>query len=305
MKSSGGGLGSLRRKEELCGYLFAMPVILGFFLFVFLPMVISFIISLTDYAIVNQPSFVGMDNYIQKFSNRDGFFYKSLGVTLYYVLLAVPLQMLTAFFTAMLLNNNARGRSIFRTIFYLPTIMPIVATSIVWMWLFDPSGGLLNHLLKTIGLPTSKWIWSEATVIPSVVFMGLWSVGGTMVIFLAGLQEVPRSLYESANVDGAGFFTKLIHITFPMMSPTIFFNAIMAIINGFQVFGQVYIMTDGGPNNASLMYAFYLYREAFKFSEMGRASALGWILFIIILLLTLVIFRTSGGWVYYEGEEKR
>lgn len=304
MKLNKGGLTHLRKKEEFYGYLFAAPVILGFLLFVFLPMLISFFISLTDYAIVNKPSFIGLDNYIEKFKNADYFFYKSLGVTFYYVSLAVPLQMLSAFVTALLLNARIKGRSIFRTIFYLPTIMPVVATSLVWMWLFDPDAGLFNHILKLAGLPTSKWIWSESTVIPSVVFMSLWSVGGTMVIFLAGLQEVPRSLYESAEVDGASFMSKLLNITLPMMSPTIFFNAIMAIINAFQVFGQIYIMTNGGPNNASLMYAFYLYREAFTFSEMGRASALGWILFLIVLILTLIIFRFANGKVYYAGEDQ-
>ncbi|QGQ95448.1 sugar ABC transporter permease [Paenibacillus psychroresistens] len=293
-----------RKKENFYGILFASPAILGYSLFVFLPMIISLIYSFTDYAVVNQTKFVGLDNYINMFSGEDPFFYKSLGVTSYYVLLSVPLQIIFAFFLAILLNQNIKGRSIFRTIFYLPTIVPVVASSMIWLWLYDPDLGVLNSVLRTLGLPTSQWIWAESSVIPSLAIMSLWSIGGQVVIFLAGLQDVPAHLYESAEIDGSTSVQKLLHITIPLMTPTIFFNLIMNFINSFQIFSQAYIMTDGGPNNASLFYVFYLYREAFKFSKLGSAFAIGWVLFMIILVLTLLVLRSSSKWVYYEGEVK-
>lgn len=290
------------RREAFFGYLFAMPVILGFFIFVFLPLAVSLVLSLTNYAIVNQPSFVGASNYLRLFNGEDPFFYKSLSVTSYYVILAVPLQIGVAFGLALLLNTNIRGRGIFRTIFYLPSIVPVIASSLIWLWLFDPYTGILNTALRALHLPTSQWIWAENSVIPSLALMSVWGVGSTMVIFLAGLQDVPKQLYESVDVDGGKWYHKMRYITIPMMSPTIFFNFIMAIINSFQVFNQAYIMTEGGPNNASMVYVYYLYREAFKFQEMGRACAIGWVMFIIIMIITGLIFKSSSMWVYYEGE---
>lgn len=293
-----------RRKEILLGILFASPVMLGFLIFVFLPIVVSFIMSLTNYAIVNQASFVGFENYRRLFLGQDQFFYKSLNVTFYYVLLSVPLQIIVALFLAVMLNANIRARSLFRTIFYLPTIVPVVASSLIWLWLFDPDMGIFNTALRALNLPTSMWIWSEQTVIPSLAMMSVWSVGATMVIFLAGLQGIPRQLYEAVDVDGGKGIHKFMHITLPMLSPTIFFNVVMAIINSFQVFNQAFIMTEGGPNNASMVYVYYLYREAFKFQEMGRACAIGWVMFIIIMIATILVFRSSSLWVYYEGEVK-
>ena len=245
-----------RQKEILLGMLFASPVMLGFFIFVFLPIVVSFIMSLTNYAIVNQASFIGFENYKRLFLNQDQFFYKSLSVTFYYVILSVPLQIIVALFLAMMLNANIRARSLFRTIFYLPTIVPVVASSLIWLWMFDPDMGILNTALRALHLPTSMWIWSEQTVIPSLAMMSVWSVGATMVIFLAGLQGIPRQLYEAVDVDGGKGFHKFMHITLPMLSPTIFFNVVMAIINSFQVFNQAFIMTEGGPNNASMVYVY-------------------------------------------------
>ncbi len=293
-----------RKKEALYGWLFAAPVMLGFFLFVFLPIVVSFIMSLTDYAIVNEWAFTGFQNYEKLFSGTDPFFYQSLSVTFRYVLLSVPLQILVAFLLALVLNTHIRGRAVFRTIFYLPTIVPVVASSLIWLWLFDPDMGILNTILRSLHLPTSMWVWDEGSAIPSLALMSVWTVGSTMVIFLAGLQDIPRQLYESVDVDGGKGWHKLLHITIPMLSPTIFFNTVMAIINGFQVFNQAYIMTDGGPNNATLVYVFYMYREAFRFSNMGYACAIGYVLFVIIMIVTLLVFRSSAMWVYYEGEVK-
>ena len=294
-----------RKKESFFGILFALPVMLGFIIFVLVPLIISLVLSVTDYNVVGATTgFVGFDNYKHFFDGTDIYFFKSLRVTAYYVLLSVPLQIAFAFFIAMLLNANIKGKSIFRTIFYLPTIVPAVASSIVWMMLFDPDTGILNTVLKVVGIPGSRWIYGESTVIPSLALMSLWTVGGTVVIFLAGLQNVPKELYEAVEVDGGNWLNKILAVTLPMVSPTIFFNLIMSFIGSFQVFSQAYIMTSGGPGNSSMFYVYYMYREAFQYGNLGVASALGWILFLIILVLTLMIFRTSAVWVFYEGEVK-
>lgn len=294
-----------RKRESFFGILFAMPVMLGFLIFVFMPLVVSLVMSLTNYNVIAaETHFVGLENFKHFFDGTDMFFFKSLWVTGYYVMLSVPMQITFAFFLASILNANVKGRDLFRTIFYLPTIVPAVASSIVWMMMFDPDTGILNAVLRAVGLPSSMWIYGESTVIPSLALMSLWTIGGTVVIFLAGLQNVPKELYEAVEVDGGGWFHKLKSVTLPMVSPTIFFNLIMSFIGSFQVFSQAYIMTTGGPNDKSLFYVFYMHREAFKYGNIGVASALGWILFLIILLLTLVVFRSSSMWVFYEGEVK-
>ena len=292
---------TFQQKEALWGVLFAVPAILGFLLFTLGPMIASLSLSFTDYAIVNQMKFIGLKNYTDLFDGTDPFFYKSLRVTSYYVALSVPVSILFAFLLALLLNQEIRGRAVFRTIYYLPSIVPTVATSMIWLWLLNPDLGLVNSMLRTLHLPTSQWIFDERTVIPSLVIMGLWTTGGTMVIFLAGLQGIPRQLYEALEVDGGTGMSKLIHITIPMMTPTIFFNLVMGFIGGFQTFTQAYVMTNGGPNNASLFYVFYLFRQAFTLSQMGSGCAIAWVLFVIISILTVVVFKTSRSWVYYEG----
>lgn len=293
-----------QRHDLLAGLGFGAPILLGFLLFSIMPMLISLYYSFTNLELVNKPELIGLANYRALFSGSDPYFYRSLSVTLYYCALAIPMNIVFAFAMAMLLNQSVRGRSIFRTIFYLPSIVPAVASSMIWIFLMDPSLGALNNLLSLVGLPTCRWIFAETSVIPSLALMSNWSVGATMIIFLAGLQDVPRQLYESAEIDGAGFFIKLFHITIPMMSPTIFYNLIMCIIGGMQSFTQAYVMTGGGPNNASLFYAYYLYRQAFAFSKMGSASAIAWVLFALIALLTLLAFRSAKRWVYYEGAGK-
>lgn len=290
---------SKEKKNIISGLLFASPVILGFIIFVMGPMITSGYFSLTNYTITGTPEWVGFDNYKNLFVNEDPFFYKSLLVTAIYVFLSVPIQIIASLLVAMVLNRDVKGQGIFRTIFYLPTIVPVAASSMIWIWLMDPNLGLLNGILKAIGLPTSKWIFDQKTVIPSLIIMSLWTIGSTVIIFLAGLQGVPKQLYEAVEIDGGNSFYKFINITIPMITPTLFFNLVMGFINGFQVFTQAYVMTSGGPNNASLFYAFYLYKEAFSNFRMGNACALAWILFIIISLFTLIIFRTSK-WVYYE-----
>ncbi|RCX23653.1 carbohydrate ABC transporter membrane protein 1 (CUT1 family) [Fontibacillus phaseoli] len=294
-----------RTQRELYGWLFALPAILGLLIFTLGPMIYSLYMSFTDYSGSNSPGFIGLDNYKRMLGGGDPYFYKSLAVTFYFVILSVPTGIVYSFLLAILLNQNVKGKSIFRTIFYLPSIVPIIAISFIWLWLLNPDLGLANELLSTLGLPGSQWIFGEKSVVPSLALMNLWTTGGTMIIFLAGLQDIPRSLYEAIEMDGGSRLAKLRHITIPMMTPTIFFNLIMGIINGFQVFSQAYVMTNGGPNNASLFYVFYLYREAFQFSRMGSASAIAWVLFAIIMVLTYIVFKTSNKWVYYEGDGAR
>lgn len=285
------------------GLLFAAPAILGFLIFTVGPMIASLYFSLTDYTVFTAPSFVGLSNYTTMFSGKDPFFYPSLKATFLYVFLAVPCYMVFAFTLAMLLNAKIKGLSFFRTVFYLPSIVPVVASAMIWMWLYNPDLGLINHILSSVGLPTSLWLYSEKMVIPSIVLMGLWGTGGTMVIFLAGLKGISDHYYEAIEIDGGSGWHKFWYITVPMMTPTIFFNAVMGLIGAFQVFSEAYILTQGGPNNASLFYVFYIWREAFRNSNMGYASALAWVLFVIIMIFTLIVFKTSK-WVYYEGEEK-
>lgn len=294
----------VKSNEQFFGILFALPAILGFLIFVLGPMIASLVYSFTDYSLFNKPTFIGLQNYKDFFSGTDPFFYKSLLVTFYYVLLNVPATIIFSFFIALLLNNEIKGRPLFRAIFYLPSIVPAVASAMIWMWLLNPDLGLVNNILSALHLPTSQWLFAEKSVIPSVVLTGLWTTGGTMVIFLAGLSGIPNVYYEAVEIDGGNSFHKFFNVTLPMVSPTIFFNTIMAIISSFQVFTQAYILTQGGPNNASLFYVFLLWREGFKNTRMGYASALAWILFIIILLLTMLTFRSSNSLVYYEGERK-
>lgn len=294
----------VRNKEQFFGVLFALPAILGFLIFFLGPMIASLFYSFTDYALFNKPKFIGFQNYKDLFSGTDPFFYKSLFVTFYYVILNVPASIIFSFFLALLLNNEIKGRPFFRAIFYLPSIVPTVASAMIWMWLLNPDLGLVNNILTALHLPTSQWLFAENTVIPSVVLTGLWTTGGTMVIFLAGLSGIPNVYYEAVEIDGGNSIHKFFNVTLPMVSPTIFFNTIMAIISSFQVFTQAYILTQGGPNNASLFYVFLLWREGFRNTRMGYASALAWVLFIIILIFTFFTFRSTNSLVYYEGERK-
>jgi multiple sugar transport system permease protein len=288
------------RAEARAGILFSMPIMLGFLIFVLGPMIASLALSFTDYRITGDTSFIGIEHYRYMFSGEDLFFVKSLSVTSYYVFLSVPACIIFSFFIALLMNQQIKGKSIFRTIFYLPTIVPVVASSLVWMWLLNPDLGLVNNLLRSWGLPTSKWMFGERSAVPSLVLMSLWGTGSQMVIFLAGLQGIPRHLYEALDVDGGNALHKFRYITLPMMTPTIFFNLVIALIGGFQIFTQALIMTSGGPNNATLFYVYHMFRLAFQQSRMSLASAWAWVLFIIIAFLTFIAFKFSSHWVYYE-----
>ena len=283
--------------------MFALPAILGFLILTLIPMVVSLFLSMTDYsAFKSEVQFIGLQNYRTLFGSTELYFSGSLRATVYYTVLNVPASLLVAFLIALALNTNIRGRGIFRSIFYLPSIVPVVASCVVWMWLLNQQYGLLTALVKQLGFGTPGWLWDKKTVIPTIVMTGLGNTGNTMVIFLAGLQGIPQVYYEALSVDGGNAWHKLRHITLPMLTPTIFFNGIMAVINSLQVFTQGYIMTKGGPSDSSLFYVLYLYRQAFEKANMGYACALAWFLFVIIMILTAIIMKSQHKWVYYGGD---
>lgn len=290
-------------REALTFYFCVSPWVLGFVLFTAGPMIASVWFGLTDWNFISPPSFIGVGNYVELIN--DPLFVKSLANTAYYTFASVPLGLIGGLLVALLMNQNLPGITVFRTIYYLPSVVSGVAVAMLWKWIFDPNYGMLNETLKLVGIRGPQWIYSMQWVIPSFVIMSLWGVGGAMIIYLAGLQGVPTELYEAASLDGAGPWRKLWTITIPMISPVIFFNLIMGVIGSFQIFTSSLIMTQGGPNNASLFYVLYLYRNAFDYFDAGYASSLAWVLFIIIILFTFLTFRSSALWVYYEGSVKK
>lgn len=299
---------ALSRQEwrRMCvGLLFASPWIIGFIGFTLYPIIASFYYSLHVYTTFGQPMiWVGLENYAELLG-QDKLFWVSLYNTAYMVFIGVPFHILLAILLALMLNLPLRGVAVYRTIFYLPTIVPVVATSVLWMWVFNPEYGLINAAFELIGVRGPGWLTDPTLAKPALILMGSWTIGGTLVIFLAGLQGVPQQLYEAAMIDGAGVWHRVRHVTLPMLSPVIFFNLIMGVIGGFQIFTQAFIMTQGGPLDATLFYALYLYRNAFEYFKMPYASSMAWILFLVVSLATLTIFRTSSRFVYYEGEEQR
>lgn len=273
------------------GLLFIGPGIIGLICFSFGPMLFSLGISFTSWDVISAKEFVGLENYKNLF--QDPLFFKSLKVTLYYTLLSVPLITCIPLLIAVLLNSKVKGISVFRAIFYVPSIVPIVASAAVWMYIYNPMYGLLNSILKALGMHSQNFIFSETGAVPSLAVMALWGAGNTVVIYLAGLQGVSRQLYEAAEIDGAGTLSRFMNITVPMMTPIIFYNFVMAIINSMQIFTQAYIMTDGGPANATLFYSLMVYRTAFKQSRMGYSAAMSWVFFVIIAVLTLIVFKSQ------------
>ena len=292
-----------KRKDTITGILFSLPAILGFLCFALGPMVVSFILGFTDYSISGSATFCGLDNYKKMFTGGDVFFFKALSVTIFFAFLNVAVCMITGFLIALLLNSKMiKRKAALRAIFYIPTIIPYVATAMIFMWMMSPDFGLFNILLKQIGLEGSKWIYDEKTVLPSLLFITAWTAGNVMVVFLAGLQGVPGNLYEAVEIDGGGFIRKFQYVTLPMMTPIIFFNGLMFLIASMQGFMPAAVITQGGPNNATLLYTYYMYKQAFEFSNLGYASALGWVLFLVIAILAAIIFKTSKYWVFYSDE---
>jgi len=289
------------RRNLRNGLLFISPWIIGFCVFMLYPTLASLFFSFCDYSVLERPVWIGAENYSELAS--DGVFWVSLGNTAYYAVIALPLGMMLAIGIALLLNTKVRGMAVYRTIFFLPSIVPVVAMAILWLWILNGRYGVLNYSLSLLGIPAKAlpaWLENKHWAMPALILMGLWGIGHAMVIYLAGLQDIPVHLYESADIDGASWWQKTLHITLPMLSPTIYFNLIMGIIGTFQIFAAPYIMTSGGPERATHFYTFYLYNLAFEDLRMGYACAMAWILFLIILGLTLLATKVSAKHVHYE-----
>ena len=292
--------GSYRRIEELSGWLFAAPWILGFLMFTAGPMVASAFFAFTDYNIVMTPKWVGLDNFKMAFGG-DSLVWQSLKVTTIYAFVGVPLRIVLGLIIALLLNTKISGLQYYRTIYFLPSILSGVAVALLWRWIFSANYGLINAFLAIFGIRGPAWLGDADWALTSLIIMSLWHIGGGMIIYLAGLQGVPTELYEASEVDGANWHHRLFRITIPMITPVLFYQAITGIITSLQVFTQALIMTAGGPKNATLFYMLYLYRNAFQYFKMGYASVLAWILFVYILILTLFVVRSSSLWVFYTG----
>jgi len=295
--------GAMFWRDTVNGYLFIGPVVLGLIVFVIGPMIASFYISFTDYPLLRSPKFVGIDNFVQMFT-KDELFWRSLKVTVTFAVMQLPLGMTGSLLVAILLNQKVKGIPFFRTCFYMPAIVPAIASAVLWAWLLNPDWGLVNAILKALHLPTSRFLAEPETALPSLVLMSLWGIGGGMVIYLAGLQAIPESLYEAAKIDGANSWQLFWKITLPLLTSTIFFNLVMGLIGTFQYFAPAFILTNGGPMFATYFYNLMLYERAFRWLKMGYASAMAWFLLIIVLILTLLVFRSSSMWVYYESEVK-
>ncbi len=296
-------LGGLARREALSFYLLISPWLVGLLLFVVGPMVASLVISFTRWDLLSPATFIGLRNY-EKMFTRDPLFWQSLKVTAIYTSIYVPMELAGGLVLALLMNQKLRFVGVFRTIYYLPSVLPGVAFVVLWMWILHPDVGLVNTLLAYVGIEGPRWLADPQWALPALLMMSLWGLGRSMVIYLASLQGIPQSLYEAASIDGASAWHSFWKITLPMLTPTIFFNLVLSIISTFQTFTSAFVATDGGPLDSTLFYVLYLFRQAFQYFNMGYASALAWILFLIILALTLVIVRSSDRWVYYEGERR-
>jgi len=290
-------------RDTLRGYLFILPVVLGLLIWTFGPMIASAYYSLTEYKIISAPEFVGIKNFVDLFTN-DKDFVNSISVTIRYALMYVALAQVFSLGLAVLLSQKVRGMTIFRTIFYLPIIVPYVASALLWKYIYNKEYGPIDSILKALGLAPINWLGSTQSALFSLVIMSVWSGAVTTIIYVAGLQNIPEELVDSAKIDGANAVQRFFRITLPMLSPTVFFNVVTGIIGAFQFFVPAFIMTMGGPVKSTYFYNYNLYEKAFKWLEMGYASSMAWVLFAIIIVLTLFIFRSSPLWVYYDGEAR-
>ncbi len=290
------------RRNLRNGLLFCSPVIVGLLGLTLYPVLASLYYAFCNYPMLKPPVWVGLTNFRTLFS--DPVFYTALGNTAYFAFYATPIGMAVAFTLALLLNQKVKGMAVFRTMFFVPSIVPMVAGSVLWLWLLNPSYGLVNTLLSALHLPSFNGMSDPATAKQALIIMSTWGVGGWMLIYLAGLQDVPTDLYEAAEIDGAGMWARLRHITVPFMSPHLFFTLVMGFIGAAQYFTQVFVMTNGrgGPVDSTRFLSLYLFQNAFMYWKMGYACAMAWVLFVIILLFTLLLFKTSARYVYYGGE---
>ena len=296
-------LSKLARQEERAAYLFLSPWIIGFFIFLLGPILASVYLSMNDWSFVTTPKWVGLDNYRKMASDRD--FLHSMSVTIRYLVLSVPVYLVAGFGLALLLNQKVRGMNTFRTVLYLPSLLAGVAVAVLWSMILHPDLGILNQILRGIGIADPpRWLSSPTWAIPAVVLMGLWGIGGGAIIYLAGLQNIPPHLYEAAKIDGANGWRRFRHITLPMMTPTIFFVLITGLIAAFQVFDVAFILggSRGGRGNTLNFYLLNLYNEGFRNGRFGYASALAWVLVVLAAVVITITFRTSEKWVYYETD---
>jgi len=290
------------KKKDLVGLIYIAPWIFGFLIFKLYPFVMSFYYSFTRFSVLKTPKFIGLENYVYMFT-KDTLYFKSLFNTIKYVIMTVPMKLSFALFVAIILNVKLRGVNLFRTVYYLPSILGgSVAVSVLWRFLFM-SDGIVNKFLSYIGIKGPDWLGDYKVALFTVSLLAVWQFGSSMVLFLARLKEIPQELYEAAVVDGASRFRRFISITIPMISPILFFNLVMQMINAFQEFTGPYIITNGGPMNSTYVYSMLIYDNAFRYFKMGYASALSWIQFLLILVLTLLIFKSSASWTYYEYDE--
>ena len=292
---------NMRQREAIEFYMAIAPWAIGFILFTGGPILYSLMMSLTNWTGLRSRDFIGLQNFVAMFT-QDKLFWIALKNTFYYGIASVLLGTLGALLAAMLLNQKVQGTSVFRTLFYLPSVTSGVAIAIMWIWMFNPQVGMINYLLSLIGIKGPGWLSSQTWAMPALILMSLWGIGANMIIILAGLQGIPEHLYEAAKIDGAGRLTQFRNITIPMLSPVLFFVMIISIIESFQVFTNVYVMTRGGPGTATLVYIMHLYQNAFEYQKMGYAAALAWVLFAIIMVMTLIQLKASNRWVYYEGD---
>jgi len=294
--------GSLLRKEYKEFWLFISPWLIGFVVFSAGPIIASIFVSLTEWNILSSPVWVGIENFRSML--KDEVFYESLKCTAYYTVGTVALGTIAALVVALLLNQPLKGITIFRSLYFLPSVTAGVAVTLLWLWIYNPEFGLINYALSLVGIKGPQWLFDKRWVIPALIFMNIWGIGNNMVMFLAALQQVPQELLEAAEIDGAGRWRKFWNVIIPMISPTLFMVIVISTIGAFQAFMQPYIMTGGGPGSASMLYGLYIYFNAFQWWKMGYAAALSWIMFVIILILTLIQFKISNKWVYYEVQER-
>lgn len=292
---------TMTRREALWCYIFIAPAVLGILLFSLGPMIASLWLSLTSYDMLSSPVWVGAQNYQDLFA--DPIFRKSLSVTLIYGVVSVPATMILALVLAIMLNAKLPALKFFRSAFYLPSVISGVAVAMLWKWMFNGEYGLINAALAKIGINGPSWLTDENWALRALIFMSLWGFGGSMLIYLAGLQAVPKELYEAAKVDGASTFRQHLHVTIPMLSSVTLFNLVLGIISSLQVFAEPFVLTQGGPNNSTLLLSVYLYQNAFQYLKMGYASAIAWVAFAIIVVLTLLVFRSMPMWVHTEADE--
>jgi multiple sugar transport system permease protein len=290
------------RAEAIHAYVFMSPVILGLFLFTLGPMIISLALSFSDYNLLNEFRFIGPDNYTKLI--EEPLFWQSLRISAIYSIVSVPLGLALALFLAILLNKKIRGIYVFRSVYYLPTVISGVGVAMLWKWIFNGKHGIINNLLSTVGITGPNWLLDERWALVALIITSVWGVGGTMLIYLAGLQGIPAELMEAAEIDGASRWAQFRFITLPLLSNVTFFNLVLGIIGALQYFTDAFVITGGGPNNATLFIAVYLYRHAFQYLNFGYAAAISWVLFFIVMLLTLLVFRSSPLWVFYETERR-